>query len=188
VRIVPANADRTIAHADIWADADTGIVLRVDVIAQSTGKPALESRFLEVSLTAPSPSTITFVPPPGARRSNRDGRDLVQQLEQADFARLPATVAGLRRRTDGASPVGTYGDGLTAVAIAAVPNLLVPSGAQAALPLQPRPWGDARVVATPLLNAMIGSKGPTTYTVVGFVTLEALDRVAVALLSTDGAQ
>ena len=189
LRIVPADPVSTIERADVWADATTGVVLRVDVIAKSTGKPALESRFLEVSLSAPSESTITFVAPPGARISNRGGQDLVQQLERANFAKLPAMVAGLKRRTPGTTPVGTYGNGLTAVAIAAIPNPLVPSGAQTVLPPQPRPWGgDARLVSTPLLNVMIVSKNGTTYAIVGLVNLEMLDRVAVALLSTDGAK
>jgi len=188
LRITPADATSTIGRADIWADATTGLVLRVDVISKNTGKPALESRFLEASLDAPAPSTITFVAPPGARVSNRTNLDLVQQLDRANFSKLPASVAGLVRRTRGTTPVGTYGDGLTAVAIAALPNPLVPAGAESVLPLVPRPGGEARVVTTPLLNAMLVSDAGTTYVIVGFVNLDMLDRVAVALLSTDGAR
>ncbi|MCU1346058.1 MAG: hypothetical protein JWL70_2324 [Acidimicrobiia bacterium] len=190
VRIVPAGSASTIARADIWADASTGVVLRVDVISTVTGKPALESRFLEVSLTRPSESTITFVAPPGARISqNADPRDLVQQLASANYSKLPDTVDGLRRRTTGDSPVSTYGEGLTAVAIGALPNVLVPQGLQIVLPLAPRPWGgQARVLPTALLNVMLVTKDGTTYAIVGLVNLETLDRVAVALLSTDGAK
>ena len=42
---MPADPASTIERADVWADASSGVVLRVDVIAKSTGKPALEQEF-----------------------------------------------------------------------------------------------------------------------------------------------
>jgi outer membrane lipoprotein-sorting protein len=60
----------TVDHIAVAVDANTGLPLRVQIFAtgQSPGQPvlALDLGFTKISYGAPSPSTFTFTPPPGA--------------------------------------------------------------------------------------------------------------------------
>jgi hypothetical protein len=188
VRIVPSSPVSTIDHVDLWADATTGVVLRVSVVSKGESTPAFESQFLDVSFDAPSHERVTFVRPAGARiRRGTGDLDLVQQLQRGDFgagARLPATIAGLTRGSPAAA-IATFGDGFGVVAVMAVPSFFVDAAIPDTFPLTARPWGgEARLVETPLVNAMALTSGKLGYVVAGAVTTAELDRIAADINAT----
>src|SRR5262249_60216823 len=46
VRVVPDSAVSTVDHVDVWADPDSGVVVRVAVVSRGADRPAFESQFL----------------------------------------------------------------------------------------------------------------------------------------------
>ncbi len=182
LRLTPNDATSTIDHVDLWADAAHGLVARVQVVAKGFGEPVLETQFLELSMTAPNPSLTTFTPPKGTFVDrDDDGLDIVQLLEKNSPIPLPATLAGLARRTPQSKAAASYGEGFGIIDIGAVPASVLTRALPDTIPTSARSWGTARVIETPLLNAMGFVVGPIAYVVSGPVTLAELDRVATAM-------
>jgi hypothetical protein len=187
LRIVPETGASSIDHVDLWADASTGIVLRVDIIGKGSSPPALETHFLDVRLARPSNARVTFVVPPGARVDrDRDGFDIVQALERFVVTRPPATVGGLAKRSATDSAVLTYGSGFDVVAVIALPEATLDRFLPVTIVPVQRSWGEARVITTPLLNALAFTAGPYDFVVAGAVTLPELDRIAGAMTRAGG--
>jgi hypothetical protein len=187
VRVVPAAATSTIDHVDVWADPDSGVVLRVAVVSRGADRPVFESQFLDVSLSPPDHQLVAFVRPRGARnRRGNSNADLLQQLQTFTAStELPDTLAGLPRGPGPAGPVATYGDGFGVVTVVAVPSYLLNQAIPTTFALTDRPWGgQARVVETQLVNAMAVSAGNLGYVLTGAVTLGELDRVAAVINQT----
>jgi hypothetical protein len=183
VRIAPASPASTIGHVDIWADPDTGVALRVSVVARTTSTSGFETQFLDVSLSSPSRDRVTFHRPNGVR-AGRPQTDIVRQVASASPIGLPAELAGLQRGAGQSGAVGTYGSGFDVVGVVAVPGFAISQAIPSTIPLVDRPWGGkARVVSTSLVNAMAFETGGTAYVVAGAVTLEELDRVAAVLVT-----
>ena len=189
-RIVPrAVAQRTvttIAHADIWVEPHTGIALRVEVFTPAFRAPAIEARFLQFSLQAPSVDRVTFTPPLSGKvdLNSDDGLDAAQRIERFSRRVLPDSIAGLGRRTQRRTAAATYGTGFEVVDVfAATRNVdaLLP----ATVPTSTRPWGGtARVIEGDLINAMVVNSATGAYVVAGAVPLPSLDRVAEVLVVT----
>jgi hypothetical protein len=186
VRVVPASPVSTVDHVDVWADPDSGVVLRVAVVSRGADRPAFESQFLDVSLSAPRADLVTFVRPRGVRNRRGDNTDLLQQLQAVTASTaLPDTLAGLSRGPGQSGGVATYGDGFDIVTIVAVPSYLLNQAVPATFALTNRPWGgQARVVETQLVNAMALSSGRLGYVLSGAVTVDELDRVAAVVNTT----
>jgi hypothetical protein len=66
LRLVPADEASSVARVDLWADAATGLPLKIRVFAKGATAPALDTRFLDLDLTAPSPevTVLAVVPVP----------------------------------------------------------------------------------------------------------------------------
>ena len=64
IRIRPATKDSTVDTIDVWADAATGLPLRIEVTAKGHSEPSLETGFLELDLHAGNPDLLSFTPPP----------------------------------------------------------------------------------------------------------------------------
>ena len=122
VRIVPASAASTIGHADIWADPDTGVPLRVSVVPRTTSVAGFETQFLDVSLSAPSRDRVTFHRPDKVR-TGRPQTDIVRQVASASPVTLPAELAGLARGSGQTGAVATYGSGFDVVGVVGRPRL-----------------------------------------------------------------
>jgi hypothetical protein len=181
VRIVPASPASTIGHADIWADPDTGVALRVSVVPRTTSTPGFETQFLDISLSAPSRDRVTFHRPDNVR-TGRPQTDIVRQVASASPVALPDEVAGLVRGTGQTGAVATYGSGFDVVGVVAVPGFAISQAIPSTIPEVDRPWGGkARIVSTSLVNAMAFDVGSVAYVVAGAVTVDELDRVAAAL-------
>ena len=183
LRIVPADPVSTVDHVDVWADAVTGVVLRVAVVSRGADRPVFESQFLDVSLSRPADNLVTFVRPTGVRNRRNQSTDLLQQLRSiTSSVQLPASLAGLARAPGQTGGIATYGDGFGVVTVIAVPSFLISDAIPSTFPLTDRPWGgQARVVETQLVNAMAMSSGSLGYVLTGAVTVAELDRVAAVI-------
>lgn len=132
VAITPAAAASSVERVDVWIDADSGVPLRVEVFggvangATEPGNAALDTGFLSFATTRPDAATTAFTAPVGATvRTGDAAAELLQVIDAGTGSLpLPATLAGLDRRTvDGApSQIGIYGSGVTELAVAVVPG------------------------------------------------------------------
>jgi len=115
LRLRPADRRSTIDHVDVWADAQSAIPLRVDVVGAQGGAPTMSSEFSEFSTAVPDDSVTSFSPPSSARVRQRAASDLTSLLSRSVGVKPPVTLAGLPRndglRRDGIS--GAYGRGVT---------------------------------------------------------------------------
>lgn len=184
LRLVPQDPERTTVRAvDLWADVDTGLPLRVEVLAAGEEDPVLTAVLLDLSLSAPPLSLTDFPRPRNADITVGDAPDVAAIADRFAPYVLPDVLAGLPRRprsplsTGGG--VGTYGDGFTALAV-----LPLPDDVGRRLVARIDPDGDGRVarVTTPLVNALVGlgAEG-RAYLVVGTVPEDLLTSVLVQL-------
>jgi len=186
LRVVPRLEASTVDHIDIWADPDTGVALQVTVVAKSTQRTALSSQFLDVSLAPVSADAVTYSPGPHIER-RRGQDDFVQSALRFSTIALPPDLGGLERRPESAGSMATYGDGFGVVAVLALPAGLVERALPSTIATSARPWGGtARVVQTPLVNAMGITVGPASYVIAGPVTVAELDRLAAVLAGASG--
>jgi hypothetical protein len=104
---------------DLWVEPVSGLTLRVEVHARGGAGPALTSALLDLDLSAPPASRTRFTPPPDARVDVVDAPDIAAAADRFSPYLLPATLAGLPRRTDAGDQrgVATYGRGLTALSV-----------------------------------------------------------------------
>jgi hypothetical protein len=184
LRLVPAAEAASVARVDVWADAGTGLPLAVQVVADGASVPALDTRFLDLDLTAPPAAVVAFTPPADARV--RPGSDAGGLLAEADRrlspVPLPGALAGLARRDLAGAPaaVGVYGTGVTLLVVAPLPTRLA-RGLQAAVRAGPEAVVDrlgVRVAAGPLGLMLVERPGSGTYVLTGTVTLDALAEAA----------
>ena len=182
LRIRPSAPESTIDTIDIWADAETGLPLHVEVTAKGRDNPSLQSGFLELEQEPPDPDLVSFEPPSGGVQQQDADLDLVQAIERYSRTMLPDTLAGRRRATGQASAAAIYGDGYTSVGVLALPQEFITDTLRA-LPTSDRPWGKtAALIRTPLVNGMIFADGGTAFILGGPVTVAELDRLAEDLV------
>ncbi len=186
VRYTPAADAASVSAVDIWADPATGLPLRVVVRSPGTSTPALDTRFLDLDQTAPAAATTAFDPPRGADiTSEPDLTDV--DLGRQERAGLPATLAGLQRRTgvEGIpDQIGAYGSGITVLAVSALPGRAARS-LRTQLVATPGAVVDdlgVRIAAGPLSLMVAGTStrdgGSGTYLLAGTVTPDALATAA----------
>jgi hypothetical protein len=195
IRLLPADRHSTIGHVDVYVDRRTGLPLSLVVVPRGTDVAAVRSTFVEIALTSPAADTVTpKVPPFGRIRTIRTA-DLAAAVDRfAPFA-LPAQLAGLRR-TPGLLGSGggtaTYGTGLARLVVLPLWPRLGRSASAAAsagggAPLDVGPGGQAVLVGTPLLNAVVvrsdeGDRRSRSYLVAGTVIPSRLQDAARQLL------
>ncbi|MBF4163798.1 sigma-E factor regulatory protein RseB domain-containing protein [Nocardioides acrostichi] len=108
LRLVPASPRTTIDHVDVWADADTGLPLRVEVY-DASGR-FLTSEAVDVDLATPSEARVSFTTPPGAGVERDDVLDIADAANQYAPLIAPQRAGGLE--ADGSNgAVGVYGTG-----------------------------------------------------------------------------
>jgi len=187
LRIVPRSAATTLARAELWADPSTGLPVRVELTARGQGEPILTASFLDLRLGAPDPGHVRFDVPGDADVERDEAPDLARAIDRLSPFVLPDPLAGQPRRTRVAGAASTYGRGFDLVAVLAFPASFSPR-TRAFLdkvPTRAGPWGEASMIATPLLNGMIFERDGVAYALAGTVTQPVLDRVA-AELARDG--
>jgi hypothetical protein len=187
LRITPRSGGTTLARADLWADPASGLPVRVELTARGQGEPIVTASFLDLRLGAPDPGHVRFDVPADAEVQRDQAPDLARAIDRFSPFVLPDPLAGQPRRTRVAGAASTYGRGFDLVAVLAFPASFSPR-TQAFLdkvPTRAGPWGEASVIATPLLTGMIFERDGVAYALAGTVTQPVLDRVA-AELARDG--
>lgn len=132
LRLTPATPQSSIEHVDIWADADSGIPLRVQVYAGAS-RPTLSTSYERLDLEAPTSRALDFDPPEGAEVTFEELPDLASESNAFAPYLAPETLAGLPLREDRpdlpTGAVGVYGRGPTVL-------VFLPLRGKAAQPLR----------------------------------------------------
>ncbi|MGB5937254.1 MAG: hypothetical protein WBG36_07010 [Ornithinimicrobium sp.] len=132
LRLSPSTPQSSIDRVDIWADADTGIPLRVRVYA-GAAEPTLSTAYQRLDLDAPSAGALEFDSPPSARVTYEELPDLASESNVFAPYLAPDMLAGLPLREDRpdlpVGAVGIYGRGPTVM-------LFLPLRGRAAEPLR----------------------------------------------------
>lgn len=199
VRIEPADPNATIAHVDLWADAETGLPVRVEVAGRGAGGPTFTSSYHELEIERPGSDSagtatadeVAFDAAPDARTEVTDVRDVAAYIDELVPYRLPSELAGLplRERTEAIATdggVGTYGTGLAEIVVVPLPSDVgreafdgFEVGQQVGLE---RPGADARSVTTSLVNAVMLSADRRWYLIAGTVSVDTLSQAARELV------
>jgi len=116
LRLVPGTERSSIERVDLWADPDSGVVLRLEVYAAGATEPDFATEMVDFSADRPARERVTFAPTAGTEQSFDEVLDIADAANQYAPLRPPDTLAGLpRTQDDGGSEgaVGVYGRGLT---------------------------------------------------------------------------
>lgn len=193
LRITPTQPDTTVGRVDLWADADTGLPVRVELTARGTTTPALTSGFQDLELTRPDPAITAFTPPAGVPVATTAAPDITALIDRFAPYTLPDRLAGQSRRevvSGVPRGVATYGDGYALFAVLPLTNdvardVLRRLSAEPATPLTLGGLSDfeGSAISTPLLNAVAFRAGRRYYLLAGLVDPKLLER-AVAELAT----
>lgn len=192
VRVVPAEADSTIARADIWIEPRTGLPLSLELFARGATQPASTSHFLDLRLRTPAAEVLRPRDAARAREIAVPVADLASALDAFAPSVLPARLGTMSRSRDvvGLGGSATYGTGLARVVVLPLPERLGQQAFDAAegggaAPLDVAPHR-AVEVSTPLLTAVVAHaelRGPDrTFLVVGTVTRDVMQRAVTDLL------
>ncbi len=113
LRLEPAAGQSSIDHVDLWADPDSGVPLRVEVVAKGANSAAFTSEFKEFSATQPSVERVTFIPPDSADFEFDSVLDIADAANQYAHVIPPSVVSGLAKSPSADRAVGIYGSGAT---------------------------------------------------------------------------
>ncbi len=190
VRYTPAAPAASVQAVDIWVDPNTGLPLRVVVRAAGSTVPALDTRFLDLSTSAPAPVTTAFTPPAGAAISSATDLTTLDLGRRLSQVQLPGSLVGLDRRAAAGVPgaIGVYGTGVTQLAVTPLPGRAAGS-LRAQLAATPGAVVDGlgvRSAAGPLGLMLVGSRETGSFLLAGTVTLDALAAAAQQLQDTTG--
>ncbi|WP_132975634.1 hypothetical protein [Pseudonocardia dioxanivorans] len=188
LRVTPVDPDTTVAHVDVWADAPTGLPLRVEVAGRADpGRPVLISELTSVDLTAPADDVLTPVLPPGGTAAEVRAVDLTGALRVLGAAAPPARLADRDRRPryPDLPGVGVYGPGLSGFVLVPLTGRVAAQAVQGAsgagaVPIEV-PTGRAVGVSTPLLSVAVRASGRRGALLVGTVSPDVLARAVTEL-------
>jgi hypothetical protein len=195
IRVRPADRLSTVGHLDVYVDRRTGLPLSIVVVPRGSGVAAVRSAFVDIDVTRPAADEVTPKVPPFSRVRTTGTPDLAAAVDRfAPFA-LPGALAGLRRTTGllgSGGGTATYGTGLARFVVLPLWPRLGRSAASAATAgggatLDVGSAGDAVLVGTPLLNAVVvqsidGGRRSRSYLVAGTVLRTVLQAAAEQLL------
>jgi len=184
LRIVPATAQTTVAHVDVWADPGSGLPLQVEITARGGARPVFVTRFLELRLGAPDAAVLTPPAPTGGMGfTETDTSDLLGVIDRFGTGGLPERLAGSARRATPVAAAGAYGSGLAQFVVVALPGGLgfrsygrLSAFGQAV----PVPAGEATILSTGLVT-VLAVRADRTYLVAGLVQPALLRGVATDL-------
>ena len=126
LRVVPRSPGTTVARADLWADPDSGLPVRVELTAKGRDDPIVTTAFLDLALRAPDPEHVRFAVPQDADLQVDQAPDLAGAIDRFSPFVLPDPLAGQPRRTRVGSAASTYGRGFDLVAVLAFPARFSP--------------------------------------------------------------
>ncbi|MDP3712085.1 MAG: hypothetical protein Q8R60_06325 [Mycobacteriales bacterium] len=177
LRLTPAlPAATTVRHIDLWVEEQTGLPLRVEVVAAGREAPSLSAEVLDLTLGAPAEERVRFVPPDDATVVAAAELDLAREADRFAPYQLPARLAGLARSDDvtalrGVGGVTTYGEGLGAFAV-----LPVVGRSRRLMRATSTTDPDRGTVVTPLVNVALARIDGQVFVASGTVPLPLLER------------
>ncbi len=183
IRLRPAPGTRTtVDQIALWADPETGLVLRAEVTAVGATRPTAASAFRDLVIGRVDAGPLAWRPAAGVRVRTSARFDPI-----AAALLLPVPLPDMLDEAERAGPAtgaaGLYGAGFDAVVAIGVDRRFVPRGFDAALPASDRPWGGrARVLDLGMVTLMAIDVGPRTYVLAGAVPVEELDRRAATIV------
>jgi len=189
LRIIPGDPASTVARIDIWAEPANGLPLLVDIYGRGSGRPALQTQFLQVASWHPVQAILTPQHGPGTAFTQVTAADLSGALGNLGPVILPPGLAGRSRvaAPPGFSQVGIYGRGLATFAVLEIngaTGLSLIGGARAdgGIPLKVR-HGVGVVISTSLITAVLLHPSATagTFVLAGFVNRQVLKQAATSL-------
>lgn len=198
LEIRPASADSTVGKVDIWADPATGVPLQVSVYARGAARAAISTRFLDVKLTDPAASDVTFTPAPGLPVSVATSSDVTALLDNRAFIPLPPSLGGLpaaQSLSGYGAAVSGYGSGFTTFAVLYLGDRLGDSAMSAATAGGAAPVtfgnngigapGTGRLIQTPLLSVLVvrSDRFDQVFLLAGFTSSDVLVKAAGDLLT-----
>ena len=167
VRIVPADARSTVGRVDVYVDEATHVPLSVVVMPRTGTVAALTTAFVDVSFGAPALSDTTPRTPPYGRVGRTTTPDLASASDRyAPFA-LPQRLGSMPRGRGSLAGAGTatYGRGLARFVVVPLQGrtgraalIAARDGGGTALDVGVN--GEAVLVSTPLLNAVLAEGEP----------------------------
>jgi hypothetical protein len=191
LRLTPEETASSIGRVDVWVDGDTGLPVQVELYEKDAGRPALDTRFLDLDPTEPSADITAFEPPPGVLlRAGQDAEVVLEAGRRIRPVPLPAELAGLpRRQLSGVPPgIGLFGRGVTLLAVAPLPPRLA-GDLRSTLGQSPEAVVDGtgvRVAVGPVALMLVSPAGHGPYVLTGTVTLDALVEAAAQLPELGG--
>jgi hypothetical protein len=187
VRVVPSSSTSTVRQVDVWVEPATGLPLRVAVTPRTSSSPRIEAQFLDLELGPPEAGRVAFSPPVRSRIRRSSNEDPLAALARVATRTLPEELAGLHRGAGAGPGAATYGTGFDSVVVVALPAPVVREFIPDELPISTRPWGEARLVETSLVNTMAFTTRGVGYLLSGAVGVPELDRIAAVLVAEEGA-
>jgi hypothetical protein len=191
IEITPKATDTTIGRVDIWADPATGVPLEVSVYARGATMPVVSTRFLDVELTAPATSTVTFQPAAGLGISSVTSSDILSLLDNRAIFPLPSSLDGQAQSAVlqelGGGAAG-YGSGFATFAVLALGDRVGDSAfsaaASASAPVKFTD-GTGELIQTPLLTVLLARSDEfdRVYLLAGFITPDPLVQAGNQLMS-----
>lgn len=177
LRLTPARpATTTVRHVDLWVEEQSGLPLRVEVVATGREAPSLSAEVLDLTLGAPAEERVRFVPPADALVVSAAEFDLAREADRFAPYQLPARLAGLARSDvvgplRGVGGVATYGEGLGAFAV-----LPVLGRSRRLMRATSTTNPDRGTVVTPLVNVALARIDGQVFVASGTVPLALLER------------
>lgn len=176
--LAPRSGQSTVADALIAVDANSGLPLRVELLARDATRPAISLSYSKVDYGAPAASNFAFTPPAGAKVSTRT----------LGAGAGPATGAGHPATTATSPAVSVLGQGWDSILVVHHVDLSAKTRGKASpmaslarsLPTVKGPWGQGQLLTTSLVNALLLPDGDL---VVGAVTPQALEAAVPAASS-----
>jgi outer membrane lipoprotein-sorting protein len=181
----PNDRRSTIGRVKVWVDQNTGLPLSVEVRTQS-GSRAFSSSFLDIHYGAPDPSVLRFDPTKDPTHPFTVTTEPVAPDSRPATFRLPRVIAGLPQRSPPDPLIATYGDGPSVVAV----TPLDPPAAQALRGQVDSPghppiegaFGEGSLIETPLVTGLIFYTKNNGYVLLGTVTRDQIERMALDLV------
>jgi hypothetical protein len=113
LRVEPTAPQSSVDHVDLWADPESGVVLRLEVYGAGSDDPAFTTELRQFSAARPAAALTDFEPTGDAEVSFDDVLDIADAANQYAPLRPPRTVGGLAMSSASDGAVGVYGVGIT---------------------------------------------------------------------------
>jgi hypothetical protein len=195
LRLVPADPDTTIGRVDVWADAETGVPLLVEVTPRGAARPLLVTAFERFDTGRPDDAVLRPAVSGGSGFATVEAPDLAGALGFLSNAQPVPSLAGRALRdSDGAGVrgVGVYGVGLSSFVAVPVPRDVGSSAADAGAKAgaADEVVSGGRIVSLSVAPlSVVVVRAPVLrrwYLLVGMVDAKVLRRAATELIAQPG--